>query len=225
MRIIFIRHEKSINNELAEKSYELYLKERSNDPDISSQGQEKCELIGKFLKENNIKINKFYSSLHLRALKTMKFIANAYDPDKLINRECFYEIHEKGGIYYEEKGFPGMNKEKILNLFPEFILKDEYDIKDGWYKSDKKETNEEFKQRVKKVINILKEMAIKENEDYTICCITHALFLNGFFSLLNGSDFYNENLSFNSENLNMSSITINKDKKINIDFINFSIFK
>ena len=26
MRIIFIRHEKSINNELAEKSYELYLK-------------------------------------------------------------------------------------------------------------------------------------------------------------------------------------------------------
>jgi len=225
MRILLIRHEKSINNELIEKSYDLYLKQRNNDPDISKEGQERCELLGKFLKDNNIKINKFYSSLHLRTLKTMTYISNIYDPNKKIPRECFYEIFEMGGIYLNEKGYPGMNKEKILNLFPDLIIKDEYDIKDGWYKSDKKESNEEFKQRVKKVINLLKEMAIKENEDYTICCITHALFLNTFFSLLNGIDFYNENISFNVENLSISSLTINKDKKLNIDFINFSIFK
>ena len=60
MRIISIRHCKSRNNELMEEDYRKYLKERSSDPDIGKGEEERCKRLGKFLKENNIRIDKFY---------------------------------------------------------------------------------------------------------------------------------------------------------------------
>ena len=81
MRIITIRHDKSQNNALVEQSFQLYLEKRSNDPDICEGAKERCQKVGKYLRENNIKINKFYSSLHLRTLKTMNYIAEEYNPE------------------------------------------------------------------------------------------------------------------------------------------------
>ena len=57
MRFIAIRHGKTENNDLQEKSYELYTKNRSKDPELCKGAQEQCEIVGNFLKSNNI-INK-----------------------------------------------------------------------------------------------------------------------------------------------------------------------
>ena len=224
MRIISIRHCKSRNNELMEEDYRKYLKERSSDPDIGKGEEERCKRLGKFLKENNIRIDKFYSSLHLRTLKTMTNIVKEYN--EKIPKEAFLEIHEVGGIYLEKKGFPGLNLEEIKKNFPDIIIPNDIDISKGWYLCEHKETFEEAKNRTKNVINKLKEMAVNcEDDNYTICLITHEDFSNGFYSLLNGTDYMNSNLNFGNENLALSSFTIDKKKNVKIDFLNFNCFK
>ena len=223
MRIISIRHCQSRNNQLMDEDYNKYLKERSSDPDIGNGEEEHCKKVGKFLKDSNIKIDKFYTSLHLRTLKTMTNISNEYN--EKIPKEAFLEIHEVGGIYLEKKGFPGMNLEEIKSKFPDLIIPNNYNLSKGWYLSDHRETLEEAKIRTKNVINILKDMALKNNDDYTICLVTHEDFSNGFYSLLNGIDYLETNLNFGNENLALSSFTIDKNKKIEIDFINFNCLK
>lgn len=220
MRIITIRHDKSQNNALVEQSFQLYLEKRSNDPDICEGAKERCQKVGKYLKENNIKINKFYSSLHLRALKTMNYIAEEYNPE--IPMEYFPYIFERGGIYLGEKGYPGLNQEKVNEMFPKVIIPEDVDITNGWYQCQHKETLEECKERTKKCIAKLKEMAEKHDDDYTICLISHENFLNGFYSFLSSFDFTADSISYGHDNLALSSFSIDKNKKINIDFINFS---
>ena len=118
-----------------------------------------------------------------------------------------------------------MNLEEIKSKFPDLIIPNNYNLSKGWYLSDHRETLEEAKIRTKNVINILKDMALKNNDDYTICLVTHEDFSNGFYSLLNGIDYLETNLNFGNENLALSSFTIDKNKKIEIDFINFNCLK
>ena len=69
-------------------------------------------------------------------------------------------------------------------------------------------------------------MAINcEDDNYTICLITHENFYNGFYSLLNATDYMKTNLNFGNENLDLSSFTIDKKKNVKIDFFNFNCFK
>ena len=65
-------------------------------------------------------------------------------------------------------------------------------------------------------------MAQTVNDDYTICMITHENFLNAFYSLLGSCDYLGESLAYGHKNLSLSSFTIDKSKKITIDFINYS---
>ena len=51
------------------------------------------------------------------------------------------------------------------------------------------------------------------------------IFSNGFYSLLNGTDYMKTNLNFGNENLALSSFTIDKKKNVKIDFLNFNCFK
>lgn len=235
MRVITIRHDKSSNNLLLEESIEKYNALRSHDPDITSQCESNCKKLAQLLKEYDFNIDKFYCSGHLRALKTMSYIANEYNPD--LPQEYFPEIYELGGIYLDKKGMAGLNKAEILKQFPKVIIPDSIDISEGWYNKDHKETNEEFKARVKKAIHILKDMAskieVKEetNDDnnniyhhqYTICLISHNAFLNAFYSLLCSSEYLIDNHSFSHSNLGVSSFIINHKREIAIEFINFTI--
>ena len=219
MRIITIRHDKSMNNLLLEQSVELYEEKRSNDPDIATGGEERCRNVGRFLREKGIKIDKFYCSLHLRALKTMNYIAEEYNPE--VPREYFPEIHEKGGIFLGNKGYPGLGLKEVKEKFPKVIIPDEEAIKDGWYKNEHRENDADFKERVKKAIAKIKELSANCDDDYTICCISHETFLNAFYSLLGSKDFQSEYLNFGHSNLALSSFTIDKKKNVTIDFINF----
>ena len=220
MRFIVIRHGKSKNNDLKEKNYEEYIKNRSSDADLCEGAQEQCELVGNFIKSNNIHIDKFYCSCHKRAFRTLKYISDVYNKDT--PRECIPILHEYGGIFLGEKGFPGMTEKEMKENFPEVKLAEEVDLSKGWYTKDYKETVEEFKNRIKEVIKMFKDMAQNcEDENYTVCFIGHRNFLNGLFSLLNNTDFVINNQSISHDNLCISSFKIDKNRKVTIDYINF----
>ena len=221
MRFIAIRHGKTVNNDLQEKSYELYIKNRSPDPDLCEGAKDECEFVGNFLKSNNIQIDKFLCSCQKRAFKTLNYIANVYNKD--IPRECNPILYEYGGIFMGNQGLPGMTEKEMKEQFPEVKLPDGVDLSKGWYDKDHKETEEEFRNRIKEVIKMFKDMA-KNNEDenYTVCFISHNDFLDGLMSLLNNSNFVvNNQLSISHNNLCISSFKIDKNRKVTIDYINF----
>ena len=221
MRFIAIRHGKTVNNALLEKNYEEYLKNRNEDPDLCEGVKEQCEFVGNYLKSNNIKINKFLCSCQKRAIKTLNYISNAYD--KSIPKECVPSLHEYKGIYLGNKVFPGITDKEIKEICPDIKLPENMDLSKGWYGKDHKETEEEFRKRLKEVINMFKEMAQNcEEENYTVCFIGHNDFLNGFFSLLNNAAFVaNNQLNISHDNLCLSSFDIDKNRKVTINYINF----
>ena len=57
MRIIVIRHGQTLNNILQETSFETYEENRKYTK-LSQKGEEDAIKLGKFLKENEFKINK-----------------------------------------------------------------------------------------------------------------------------------------------------------------------
>lgn len=262
MRIIVIRHAQSSNNVLSEISYDIYANGRTEDPMITEKGEEEAIVIGRFLKNNNFKIDKcmqkwlfvysitipniitnitlVFSSASQRSLLTMNIIANVYN--KETPKELFLEIHEFGGVYKGVDGMPGMNADEIKAKVPEIIIPNEDSLMFGWWKSDTKETEEAFKDRVKKAINKLKDLAKVSEEDYTVCIITHGLFMNAFFSSMLGCELlvdsknllinFNLNFTINSlildlnfgfKNLSISSVTISQKKEIKLEFLNFGV--
>lgn len=109
-----------------------------------------------------------------------------------LQSEVFPSVHEYGGVYIKDKTFPGMNDKQIKSLFPNVIIPDDIDLSQGWWKSERKETEEEFKVRVKSVFIKLKEMAVKVEDDYAVCLVSHGLFLNALFSLMANVDYLTE---------------------------------
>ena len=221
MKFIVIRHGKTTNNYWQEISYEDYIKNRNQDPDLCEEVKEQCEFVGNFLKSNKIRINKFLCSCQRRAIKTLNYISNVYD--KSVPKECIPSLHEYKGIYLNDKVYPGMTEKEIKELCPDIKLPENMDLSKGWYDKDHKETEEEFKKRLKEVINMFKEMAQNcEDENYTVCFISHNYFLNGFFSMLNNARFVvNNQLNISHDNLCLSSFVIDKNRKVTINYINF----
>jgi broad specificity phosphatase PhoE len=221
MKFIVIRHGKTTNNYWQEISYEDYIKNRNQDPDLCEEVKEQCEFVGNFLKSNKIRINKFLCSCQRRAIKTLNYISNVYD--KSVPKECIPSLHEYKGIYLNDKVYPGMTEKEIKELCPDIKLPENMDLSKGWYDKDHKETEEEFKKRLKEVINMFKEMAQNcEEENYTVCFISHNDFLNGFFSMLNNASFVvNNQLNISHDNLCLSSFVIDKNRKVTINYINF----
>ena len=221
MKFIVIRHGKTTNNYWQEISYEDYIKNRNQDPDLCEEVKEQCEFVGNFLKSNKIRINKFLCSCQRRAIETLNYISNVYD--KSVPKECIPSLHEYKGIYLNDKVYPGMTEKEIKELCPDIKLPENMDLSKGWYDKDHKETEEEFKKRLKEVINMFKEMAQNcEDENYTVCFISHNDFLNGFFSMLNNASFVvNNQLNISHDNLCLSSFVIDKNRKVTINYINF----
>ena len=124
---------------------------------------------------------------------TMDVLSNAYNKDSEI--EVMVDIHEFGGAYIGDQGKPGLNSKEIAETVPRVLLPD-LDLTNGWWKLETKETEEGFRERVKRVSSKLKEIAANKDEDYTVCLVTHGLFLNAFFNLLLNCEFLVESKLF-----------------------------
>jgi broad specificity phosphatase PhoE len=117
----------------------------------------------------------------------MDIITKVYNPETPI--ELMVDLHEYGGCHIDDTGRPGMTDKHILELVPRVTIPSDVDLSNGWWKSDNKETEEEFKQRIRRVAQKLRDLAGSSDEDYTVCIVSHALFMNSFFTSLIASEF------------------------------------
>ena len=58
-----------------------------------------------------------------------------------------------------------------------------------------------------------------EDDNYTICLITHENFYNGFYSLLNATDYMKTNLNFGNENLLCLLLLLIRKKMLKLIFL------
>ena len=117
----------------------------------------------------------------------MDIISKVYNPETPV--ELLVDLHEFGGVHSDEIGKPGMTDKQIQELVPRVLLPSDIDLSEGWYKSPAKETHEEFRVRVRRVAQTLRDLAGTNEEEYTICIVSHALFMNSFFTTLLCSEF------------------------------------
>ncbi|OMJ73313.1 hypothetical protein SteCoe_28028 [Stentor coeruleus] len=144
MKIYLIRHGKSTNNEISRSDPIIHSELRVKDPGLSPNGISQAQTLIEYLR--NIPLDKVVSSPMLRSLQT-----TAYGLVPLgIQVEILPYLYEKGGIFYKNQVFPGMNKNEILELFPNYNT--EQIPENGYYFKDHIETDIEFLERVQGII-------------------------------------------------------------------------
>ncbi|EAS07428.2 histidine phosphatase family (branch protein 1) (macronuclear) [Tetrahymena thermophila SB210] len=131
-------------------------------------------------RENIIKLSKIvFSSCFSRALDTAKYIQDEFN----CKAQIFRELHEIGGLQYKGKGFRGEGRKYFQEKYPSFVI-DESIKEDGWFFHEKKETNEQAYDRIKKVLMQIIEISHKyyeENQNGArpdFIFITHGNFLD-----------------------------------------------
>ena len=104
--LILVRHGQSIWN--LEKRFTGWV-----DIDLTENGKLEAEKAGKFIKKMNIKIDSYYSSLQLRAIKTLRII------QKILNEEnkSFSKIWQLNERHYG--ALTGLNKIETINKIGE----------------------------------------------------------------------------------------------------------
>jgi len=84
--LILVRHGQSIWN--LEKRFTGWV-----DIDLTEKGKSEAEKAGLLIKEKNIKINFYYSSLQLRAKNTLKIIQKVLNDEKFFNKS--WQLNER----------------------------------------------------------------------------------------------------------------------------------
>jgi broad specificity phosphatase PhoE len=73
------------------------------------------------------------------------------------------------------------------------VLPEEIDMGKGWWDYSEFESKEDMRQRAKKFAVKLKEIAIKEDNDYTLLIVSHSKFLSVLIHvLLNVVDYFDQ---------------------------------
>lgn len=124
--LYIIRHAQSANNALPES-------QRVEDPTITEIGKRQVASLAERFRD--VHVTHALTSGFLRAIETMRPLAKAVGVPPAI----WTDLHEVGGCYSghvpgQIQGRPGMNREQLGQLFPEFQLPDDID-EAGWWKS------------------------------------------------------------------------------------------
>jgi broad specificity phosphatase PhoE len=117
----------------------------------------------------------------------MEAILSAFDSDYIAAKNLWVDLHEFGGLFVDEIIIPGMNSEQIKAISVDIKFED-LDLDSGWWKTGLRESDEAFKDRIKRIVSRLKEMAAQFDDEYTIALITHGFVLNAVFTILNNCE-------------------------------------
>jgi 2,3-bisphosphoglycerate-dependent phosphoglycerate mutase len=237
MRLYLIRHCESENNALWARTGSS--DGRSEDPGLTPKGKEQAEVLADYLaaarKESRhpfeggpmregLLFNHLYTSLMQRAIQTGTAISKALN----LPLVAWPEIHERGGIYLnnketnKEEGLPGPNRTFFEGNYPQLVLPDSLDEK-GWW-SRQYEPREEALNRAIIVLDTL--MARHGNTDDHVVFITHGGFtqslLQTLFDIAPGrSRFGGERFVwFKSNNGSITRIDITQDL-LRLSYLNF----
>ena len=177
--LILIRHGQSVWN--LEKRFTGWV-----DVDLTKKGESEAEMAGLLIKKNNIKIDFYYSSLQLRANKTLKIIQKVLNDEKNFVRAWQLNERHYGAL-------SGLNKiemskkigeEKVYefrrswSVKPEALNKDSpyHPINIETYKDIPKELipdTESLKDTYERVIKYFDEEIEKKLEDKNVLISAH----------------------------------------------------
>lgn len=189
MRLIFIRHGQSENNELWDQTQSNL--NRVADPQLTNTGKKQIEATSKFLNyllhdetqsisnsmaQFNLGETYLYCSLMERAIQSGVIFAKNLSLTLYANPD----VHENGGLYLENpdtnerKGEPGRSIDSIKETYPDLVLPEGINPL-GWWNRPYEE-RETRRARAKKVLNDL--ISKHANSNNTVLLVSHGGFYN-----------------------------------------------
>ena len=188
-----MRHGESENNILLRARPEEYNKVKSNDPPLSSLGQDACLRLGKELKKMEVKVDRVMTTGHKRAIQSSQMVRDGYtntspntspSPTPL-PLSLYLKAHEFKGINADGKCACGLDAEQMKQICPDLNFGHEREAGElaassagqGWFRKESIETLEELMERVKEVLREMRELHKKWSNE-TILLITHGHFIS-----------------------------------------------
>lgn len=194
MRLYFIRHGQSTNNELFDRSGSDDL--RNIDAPLTERGHRQALLLAEYLasppslasgspgegKESKdltgFGITHIYCSLMDRAIATASYVAQRLS----IPLEARDDIHECGGIWEldpdtgERRGLPGRNREALLAAYPALLVPESVG-NDGWWNRPYEETSNRRDRAARALSKLLNRHG---GTDDRVALVSHGDFFNWF---------------------------------------------
>jgi broad specificity phosphatase PhoE len=191
LRIILIRHGESENNIHHEISMEQYQQNRQADPDLTPVGYQQAQETAEYLRMGTNallrNVHEIYVSPVRRTLLTCRPIAHALQ----IKPQVWADLFEVGGVYTKDPksadvdgvigtvGLGGLTRSQMSTEFPNYILDDRVSDK-GWYTLSTKETKEQGRARIERVLQTLRNQVKTAAEDRTVLLVVHGDFIDFF---------------------------------------------
>ena len=193
MRLVIMRHGETINNVLAAISTELYIRDRTPEPELSEKGVSDCRAVGEALKSMKLHIDYMFTSPHKRAILSAMLVRETFKSEEqdLPEIGMIFNIHEMGGVHKGIQGFPGLTSTEAKALLPELVITEEQvkemDEHNGWWKCRPCEKIEECLERAKIASRDLRAMAADEKyNNKTVFAVSHGAFIHTLMCVFNG---------------------------------------
>lgn len=189
MRLYFIRHAQSTNNELIDRTGSE--QGRSHDPPLTDAGHKQASILGAYLAAEpqrfaaprgdskdllGFGITHLYCSLMDRAIATARHISRELHLPLIGNSE----LHEAGGLFLDDPisgeriGLPGRSASDLRATYPELVVPEEVG-EEGWWNRPF-ETYEERAPRAKRAWKMLRDRHGRSED--RVCVVSHGDFFN-----------------------------------------------
>lgn len=161
MELLLIRHGQSYNNARPEH-------ERIEDPPLTVVGQEQCQrLTGN---PDVTQAELIITSPFLRALQSADILQRALELPVVVWRD----IHEQGGCYAgyipgQYEGRPGLTRQEIQRLFPNFSIEPTIG-ENGWWQSKPYETFGAARVRARRVLQQFETQLVPNFRKVAMIC-------------------------------------------------------
>lgn len=197
MRLYYIRHAQSTNNDLADRTGSDDL--RHIDAPLTERGHRQARALGRYLAAEatgvtppstdgkdllGFGITHLYCSLMDRAIATGTYVAEALG---LPLHGC-ERIHESGGIFEQDsaagtpRGLAGRNRPELAEAYPALVIPESVQS-EGWWNRPYEEMSERA-DRARTVIDTLKERHGRTED--RVAMVSHGGFFNWILAELLG---------------------------------------